>query len=144
MTPRILVVDDSMTTRRVLSALVSARWSVCGQAENGASALKKFRELKPDIVLLDLAMPDIDGIEVGRQMHAIDPSAHLILFTLVDPWGLEAPARKAGIHRVVSKTESWRLIDTIRETVDELESSRHQVKPKKAATEQPKSKGASN
>jgi YesN/AraC family two-component response regulator len=43
---------------------------VCGEAENGSSGVKKFRELKPDLVLLDLAMPDIDGIEAGRQMHA--------------------------------------------------------------------------
>jgi CheY-like chemotaxis protein len=68
---RILIVDDSKTTRRVVSAVVSSRWTVCGQAENGKSGVKKFRKLKPDLVLLDLAMPDIDGIEAGRQMHAI-------------------------------------------------------------------------
>jgi two-component system, chemotaxis family, chemotaxis protein CheY len=55
MSARILLVDDSKTTRRVLSAMVS-RWTVCGHAENGKSAVKKFRELKPDLVLLDLAM----------------------------------------------------------------------------------------
>src|ERR1700721_2370284 len=62
---RILVVDDSKTTRRVLSPLVWSRWTVCGEAENGASGVTKFRELKPDVVVLDLAMPDIDGIEAG-------------------------------------------------------------------------------
>ena len=82
---RVLIVDDSKATRRVLSAIVSSRWTVCGQAENGKSAVKKFRELRPDLVLLDLAMPDIDGIEAGRQMHAIDPSVPLVLFTLLDP-----------------------------------------------------------
>src|SRR5713101_2939474 len=100
---RVLIVDDSKTTRRVLSAIVSSRWTVCGQAENGTSAVKRLRELKPDLVVLDLAMPDIDGIEVGRQMNAIDPSVPLILFTLLDPWGLEGPARNAGIWRVISK-----------------------------------------
>jgi two-component system, chemotaxis family, chemotaxis protein CheY len=132
MTARILVVDDSRTTRRVLSALVSARWTVCGQAEDGRSALKKFRELKPDLVLLDLAMPDMDGIEVGRKMHATDPSVPLILFTLLDPWGLEAPARNAGICRVVSKTESWELIQSIEQVIAELETSRNAVKSSKA------------
>ena len=123
---RILVVDDSKTTRRVVSAMVSSRWTVCGFAENGTIGVKKFRELKPDLVLLDLAMPDIDGLEAGRQMHAIDPSVPLILFTLLDTWGLEAPARNAGISRVVSKAEGWRLIQAIEEIVAEMgNSGRH-------------------
>jgi two-component system, chemotaxis family, chemotaxis protein CheY len=117
MSLRVLVVDDSKTTRRVLSAIVSSRWTVCGQAENGSSAVKKFRELKPDLVLLDLAMPDIDGMEVGRQMHAIDPSVPLIAFTLLDPWGLENAARNAGICRVVSKWEGWKLVESIEQIV---------------------------
>jgi two-component system, chemotaxis family, chemotaxis protein CheY len=120
---RVLIVDDSKTTRRVLSAIVSSRWTVCGEAENGRSAVKKFRELKPDLVLLDLAMPDIDGIEVGRQMHAIDPSIPIIAFTLLDPWGLESAARNAGIRRVVSKSEGWKLVESIEQIVSEFEGS---------------------
>jgi two-component system, chemotaxis family, chemotaxis protein CheY len=120
---RVLIVDDSKATRRVLAAIVSSRWTVCGQAQNGESAVEMFRELKPDLVLLDLAMPDIDGIEAGRRMHAVDPSARLIAFTLLDPWGLESAARNAGISRVVSKAESWKLIETIEELVSERQSS---------------------
>jgi two-component system, chemotaxis family, chemotaxis protein CheY len=117
MSLRILVVDDSKTTRRVLSAIVSTRWTVCGLAENGCTAVKRFRELKPDLVLLDLAMPDIDGIEAGRQMHAIDPEVPLIAVTLLDPWGLESAARNAGIRRVISKSEGWKLVAAIEEVV---------------------------
>jgi two-component system invasion response regulator UvrY len=127
---RILVVDDSQTTRRVLSALVSSRWTVCGEAENGKSAVKQFRELKPDLVLLDLGMPDIDGLEVGRQMHSVDPSVPLILFTLSDPWSLEGAARNAGICRVISKSESWKLMDSIEEIISESAASRVNGKSK--------------
>jgi CheY-like chemotaxis protein len=130
MSLRILVVDDSQTTRRVLSALVGSRWTVCGEAENGKSAVKQFRELKPDLVLLDLGMPDIDGLEVGRQMHTIDASVPLILFTLSDPWSLEGAARNSGICRVISKSESWKLMDAIEEIVSASASSNRNGKAK--------------
>ena len=119
MSLRILVVDDSKMTRRVISGLVASRWTVCGEAKDGRSGVSEFRKLKPDMVLLDLAMPDIDGIEAGRQMHAIDPTVPLILFTLMDPWGLQSAAHKAGISRVVSKSQGWELIKAIEEIAAE-------------------------
>jgi two-component system, chemotaxis family, chemotaxis protein CheY len=134
MNVRILLVDDSKATRRVLSAIVNSRWTVCGLAENGELGVKKFRQLKPDLVLLDLAMPDIDGFEAARQMQAIDPSVPIIAFTLLDPWGLESAARKVGICRVVSKSEGWKLVESIEEIVSEMQDSgRLQVKPKGGA-----------
>lgn len=141
---RILVVDDSKTTRRVLSALVSSRWTVCGEAENGCSGVKKFRELKPDLVLLDLAMPDIDGIEAGRQMHAIDPSVPLVLFTLLDTWGLESAARNAGICKVVSKSEGWKLIESIQQIVSESDPSPAAKRNRKRTPGRPKSRAAAH
>jgi CheY-like chemotaxis protein len=66
-------------------------------------------------------MPDIDGLEVGRQIHAMDASARMILFTLSDPWGLEAPARKVGFVGVISKSEPWKLLDSIKELAEGFE-----------------------
>jgi len=72
---RILIVDDSDTTRRILGTIVRSRdWIVCGEAEDGRSGVKKFQELKPDLVLLDLTMPDIDGLEAARMMSGSDPA----------------------------------------------------------------------
>jgi two-component system, chemotaxis family, chemotaxis protein CheY len=140
---RILIVDDSKTTRRVLSAIVSSRYTVCGEAENGKAAVKKFRELKPDLVLLDLAMPDIDGIEVARQMHAIDPDVPLILVTLVDAWGLESAARNAGIWRIVPKTEGWKLVESLEQIVSAFESSNRSSKSASAKKARPQQSAAS-
>src|ERR1700691_3800316 len=66
---RILIIDDSETTRRILRAIVHSRdWKVCGEADSGRSGIAKFQELKPDLVLIDLAKPDINGIEAAKRM----------------------------------------------------------------------------
>src|SRR5882757_9811681 len=82
---RILIVDDSDTTRRILGTIVRSRdWIVCGEAEDGWSGVKKLHERKPDPVLLDLTMPDINGLEAARIMSGFDPRVPIILFTAVD------------------------------------------------------------
>src|ERR1700747_1455806 len=94
---RILIVDDSETMRRVVGRILRSRnWTICGEAENGRSGVEKFQELKPDVVLLDLAMPDIDGIETAKRMSAADPRIPLILFTILEIEGIGRAAREAG------------------------------------------------
>jgi CheY-like chemotaxis protein len=116
---RILIVDDSDVTRRILSTIVRSRhWTVCGEAENGWSGIKKFQELRPDVVLLDLAMPDINGIEVARMMSGLDRSVPIILFTILDLDGIEKAARNAGIRVIVSKGECWNLLSSIEMVID--------------------------
>ena len=115
---RILIVDDSEVTRRILGTIVRSRhWNVCGEAEDGWTGVKKFHELKPDLVLLDLAMPDMDGIEAAAQMSATDPTVPIILFTVLDLEGLEARASKAGICAVASKSQGWNLLKSIETAV---------------------------
>jgi response regulator NasT len=115
---RILIVDDSDTTRHILGAIVRSRdWVVCGEAEDGWSGVRQFQELRPDAVLLDLSMPDIDGLEAARMMAGSDPTVPIILFTAVDADGLEEAARNVGICAVVPKTQSWNLLKTIETAV---------------------------
>ena len=72
---RILVVDDSEISRRIIGTILRSRhWTVCGEAEDGKDGVEKFQELKPDVVLLDLSMPDMTGIEAAQQMSASDPT----------------------------------------------------------------------
>jgi response regulator NasT len=111
---RILIVDDCGTTRHVLRSILSSQhWSVCGEADDGWSGVKKFNELKPDLVVLDLKMPDINGLEAARWMSAADPTVPIILFTISDAPELEAPAQAAGICAVVRKGRASELIATI-------------------------------
>jgi DNA-binding NarL/FixJ family response regulator len=115
MAVRILVVDDSDVSRRIVRAMVreTPKLSVCGEAENGATGVQKFESLKPDVVVLDLSLPDITGIEAAQLMKSADPSVPLILFTIVETKGLGDVAKEAGIRAIVPKTEAWDLISTI-------------------------------
>jgi CheY-like chemotaxis protein len=111
---RILVVDDSEISRRIIGTILRSRhWTVCGEAEDGKDGVKKFQELKPDVVLLDLSMPDMTGIEAAQQMSASNPTIPLILFTILDIEGLDAAAHKAGIQAIIPKSEAWNLIGSI-------------------------------
>jgi two-component system chemotaxis response regulator CheY len=111
---RILIVDDSEATRRLLRAIIGSReWSVCGEAENGLLGVEKYEALKPDLVIIDLALPDMNGIEVAKRMSSLDGTIPLVLFTILDLEELEGPARQAGICQVVSKAQVWDLIRTI-------------------------------
>lgn len=114
-----------------------------GEADSGTAGVKKFQELKPDLVLLDLAMPDIDGIEAARRMHALNPDVPLIMFTLLDTWGLESAARNAGIIRVISKSEGWELMRSIEEVLEEYEIGMSESRPHKVGSAAQKKRGKS-
>jgi DNA-binding NarL/FixJ family response regulator len=116
---RVLIVDDSETTRRILRTIINSHWFVCGEAESGWSGVKKFEELKPDVVILDLSMPDISGIEAAHWMTDSDPTVPLILFTVLETEGIESEARRAGVRAIVSKSQVWNLLTSIETAVRE-------------------------
>ena len=125
---RILIVDDSETTRRILRAIVRSReWTVCGEAENGRAGIKQFQELRPDLVLIDLAMPDINGIEAAKRMSILNPKVPLILFTILDLEGLERASSEAGICAIVSKAQAWDLIKSIETVVMNVRRSAQEI-----------------
>jgi CheY-like chemotaxis protein len=107
MSKRILVVDDSDTARKVICTyLTQHNLHVCGDAVDGEDAIEKARKLKPDLVLLDLAMPRTNGIVVASVLKEMMPSTRIILFTMYS----EAVRRTfslAGIavDAVIAKTD---------------------------------------
>src|SRR5579871_4050585 len=114
---RILIVDDCETTRRILRVIARSRdWTVCGEAESGRSGIREFQRVKPDVVLIDLAMPDINGIEAAKRKSVLNPSVPLLLFTVLNAEGLEEVAQDAGISSIVSKAQAWDLIGTVETT----------------------------
>jgi DNA-binding NarL/FixJ family response regulator len=105
---RILVVDDTQAIRRSLRLRIETEtdWEVCGEAENGRDAIERVKELQPDVVLLDLSMPVMNGLDAARRIKAIAPRTHIVMFTLHTYPQLLDEARKVGITNVVSKSDA--------------------------------------
>jgi DNA-binding NarL/FixJ family response regulator len=81
---RILIADDSAAARRALRRLLEeSGWEVCGEAENGLEAVDKTATLRPDLVILDLAMPKMNGMQAAHTIHTADPKIPMLLFTLM-------------------------------------------------------------
>jgi DNA-binding NarL/FixJ family response regulator len=100
-------VDDSAPIRQSLrTAFEREGWQVCGEAQNGCEAIAKAEELHPQLILLDLAMPKMNGITAARVLKRRMPEVHLILFTMYGDVFDPDEASCAGISAVFSKTES--------------------------------------
>ena len=103
---RVLVVDDNALVRSMVRQLFesNADFEVSGEAENGRDAIQKAENLKPDLIILDLAMPVMTGIEAAPLLRKVLPDARLILFTVSEGPEVDRLARAAGIHAGVPKT----------------------------------------
>lgn len=119
MSVRILIADDDKSIRRLLRRILEEHneWEVCGEAENGQDAIQKVQIDTPDLVILDLAMPHMNGLEAAREISNKSPMLPMLLLTVqeVSP-ELAREARKAGFQGAVSKnkgTEVVRGIETL-------------------------------
>ncbi len=118
MSKQILIVDDSPMVRRLVRTAVEAKtdWQICGEAENGQIAVRLVDELKPDLVILDLSMPVMNGLEAARKISVTAPHIALLMYTMQESSQLAKEAEKAGINEVISKSAAGvdRLISTMR------------------------------
>ena len=116
MAARILLVDDFARIRSgVRSLLTSESLEICGEAENGREAIERVRELHPDLVLLDIVMPVMNGIEAAHQIHEIAPSTKIVFFTIEDTPEAAAVARLIGADALVAKAAAGsELLPTLR------------------------------
>lgn len=82
---RILVVDDAMIMRAIIKDIATkAGWEIAGEATNGSECVAKYRELRPDLVTLDIVMPHMDGVEALKTLRQEDPRARVVMVTAVD------------------------------------------------------------
>lgn len=115
MRTRFLIVDDSDLVRQSLRTVLHANpeWEVSGEASNGADAVERFKDSRPNIVIVDFQMPGINGIETARRMMEIAPAVPIVLFTQHASPELEKLALQAGIRKVVSKTDAFPMVGII-------------------------------
>ncbi len=91
-------------------------WQICAEAADGSEAITKAQESKPDAVILDFAMPQVDGLVAAREIARTLPSVPILLFTLYDSPEMALAAKEAGVSRVLPKTASGLpLIQAVRE-----------------------------
>jgi DNA-binding NarL/FixJ family response regulator len=102
-----MIVDDSSAMRQALCRLFKAAggFEVCGEASNGSEAIDLVRDMEPDVVVLDLCMPGMNGLETARELKNVRPVAQIILYSMNAEEILENQASAAGVSALVSKAE---------------------------------------
>jgi len=107
MSHTILIADDSRFIRKALCNVFEREedFDVCGEAENGRDAVEKAQELHPDLILLDLSMPVMNGLDATRLLKRVMPEVPVIMFSAYRSSSTEKEARSAGASALVSKFE---------------------------------------
>jgi DNA-binding NarL/FixJ family response regulator len=113
---RIFLADDNPALRRLLRGLIEAHagWQICGEATDGLDAVTKAIDLAPDLVVVDFAMPSLNGLQVAEKVCSVYPRLPMILHTVHLFPAMIDEAKKAGIREVVGKgVTAERLLDVI-------------------------------
>lgn len=106
----ILIADDHEVVRQGLRTILKARpdWKICGEAENGRQAVEGVAALKPDIVILDVTMPTMSGLEAAEEIAKLGLNTRVLIFTMHDSGSLAKAVRKAGAKGCVLKSRAAR------------------------------------
>ena len=115
MSKRILVVDDAVVMRMMIKGILSKHgFDVVGEAQNGVEAVDKYRQLRPDLVTMDVVMPEMDGITAVKQIMAHDPAARIVMCTSMGQQALVVEAIQAGAKSFITKPfQPPKIVETI-------------------------------
>ena len=104
---RILIADDHELVRRGIRGLLRAQsgWKIVGEVKNGREAVEKARKLKPDVIILDIGMPNLDGLEAARQIREEDPNTEILVLTMHESNQMVRRVLEAGARGYVLKSD---------------------------------------
>ena len=118
---RILLADDSRTVRQSLHALLEQNpdWTICAEAVDGADAVSKAQQCRPDVMVLDFFMPGMTGVEAGEVLHRLLPSVPILIVTLYITAQLIAQAKSVGVKGTVSKSDPREIVNGVEALVNQ-------------------------
>ena len=119
MAVRVLVVDDAAFMRMMVKDILSKNgYEVVGEAENGMKAVEKFAELRPDLVTMDITMPEMDGISAVKSIRKIDPKAKIVMCSAMGQQAMVIEAIQAGARDFIVKPfQADRVLEAVRKAV---------------------------
>lgn len=119
MAKNILICDDAAFMRMMIKDILTKNgYNVVGEAENGAKAVEKYSELKPDLVLMDITMPELDGIQALKKIKAADSSALVIMCSAMGQQAMVIESIQAGAKDFIVKPfQADRVIEAVKKVV---------------------------
>ena len=119
---RVLIVDDHAFVRRGVQSILNSfpEWELCGEADNGNDAVRLSETLKPEVIIMDISMPGLNGIEAMRTIHKNHPETKVILLTLHENDELVRSAFRAGARGYLLKVDAEKeLVQALTEVLKE-------------------------
>lgn len=119
MSKRVLIVDDAAFMRMMIKDILNKNgYEVAGEAENGLRALEKYKELTPDLVLMDITMPEMNGIDAVKNIRAIDPGAKIVMCSAMGQQAMVIESIQAGAKDFIVKPfQADRVLEAVRKVV---------------------------
>jgi len=120
MSKRVLIVDDAAFMRMMIKDILTKNgYEVVGEAENGLKAVEKYLDLRPDLVTMDITMPEMDGITAVKEIKAQDPSARIIMCSAMGQQAMVIDAIQAGAKDFIVKPfQPERVLEAVSKALD--------------------------
>ena len=119
MTKNVMIVDDAAFMRMMLKDILTKNgYEVVGEAENGAKAVEKYGELKPDLVTMDITMPEMDGISALKNIRSIDSNAKVVMCSAMGQQAMVIEAIQAGARDFIVKPfQADRVLEAVKKVI---------------------------
>ena len=119
MAKKVLICDDAAFMRMMIKDILTNNgYNIAGEAENGLKAVEKYNETKPDLVLMDITMPEMDGIQALKQIRAADPSACVIMCSAMGQQAMVIEAIQSGAKDFIVKPfQAERVLEAVKKVV---------------------------